>query len=75
MSTAQRSTYHGERIIRERERATITGLSRPAWYRLERAGKAPRRHPITERTVGWALSDLERWVALRLRGEDWSEAA
>lgn len=67
--------YHGQRIIREPERRHIAGLSRAQWYRLEQEGRAPKRIPITERCVGWRLSDLERWVQLRSRGEDWNESS
>ncbi|MGH9322069.1 MAG: helix-turn-helix transcriptional regulator [Vicinamibacteria bacterium] len=72
MTTTIQYQYTGERIVREKERQTITGLSRPAWYRLERAGLAPRRRPITERTVGWRLTELQRWVDLTLSGEQWT---
>lgn len=65
--------YRGERIVREPERRHITGPSRAHWYRLELEGEAPKRIAITERCVGWRLSDLERWVQLRARGEKWSE--
>lgn len=62
-----------ERICREHERKSITGLSKAQWYRLEREGRAPRRFPITERTVGWKLSDLTRWVQCTIDGQPWRE--
>jgi prophage regulatory protein len=63
--------YTGERLVRENERHHICGLSRAAWYRLEREGRAPRRFPIGERSVAWRLSELEKWVEIRARGEEW----
>lgn len=73
-SAIQTIEYRGERIVRERERYHITGMSRAHWVRLERAKRAPMRIPITDRTVGWPLSQIEAWVAARLRGEDWRES-
>ena len=51
-----------DRFIREPERVRITGLSRSAWYKLEREGKVPKRIQLGPRTVGWKLSDIERWI-------------
>ena len=61
-----------ERLIREPERRRITGVSRAHWARLEAAGRAPHRIALSERVVAWRLSDLERWVEIRARGDEWS---
>ena len=50
-----------DRIVRERERATLTGVSRTAWYCGEREGRYPRRLRIGSNSVGWRLSDLISW--------------
>lgn len=51
-----------DRIIRERERARLTGVSRTGWWQAERTGRAPRRLRLGLGSVGWRLSDLERWM-------------
>jgi prophage regulatory protein len=53
------------RIIREPERKRITGLSRVSWWRLERAGLAPRRVRIGVRAMGWHAASISKWVAER----------
>jgi prophage regulatory protein len=60
-----------ERFVREGEREAITGLSKAAWWRREHQGRAPKRIRIDARTVAWKLSDLQRWVELTARGEEW----
>jgi predicted DNA-binding transcriptional regulator AlpA len=55
-------------IIRERERFRMTGLSRTQWWRLERAGRVPRRIQLGENSVGWIRSELEAWVLSRRAG-------
>ena len=54
-----------DRIARENERREITGVSRAQWYRLERQGKAPKRLTLGPNSVGWRLSDLQRWIRTR----------
>ena len=61
-----------ERLVRERERRGITGTSRSHWYRLMREDRAPKPIAVSEKITAWALSDLQRWVALRIAGEPWS---
>ena len=53
------------RLIREPECLHITGLSRTSRWRLEGQGKFPKRHKITEGTVGWVESDVLDWVEER----------
>jgi len=59
------STTRLDRIIRERERAAVTGLSRVTWWRLERRGLAPKRRRLSENAVGWLESEIAAWVANR----------
>jgi len=59
-----------ERIVRERERRAITGVSTSGWYRLMSAGTAPRPVPTGEHAVGWLLSDLLDWIERRRRERD-----
>ena len=51
-----------DRIARERERRTITGVAPTQWREMEEKGEAPRRRLIGARAVGWKLSELMQWV-------------
>lgn len=53
------------RIVKERERRAITGVSRWTCNRLERSGEFPQRVKLTGSRVGWRLSELQEWVASR----------
>ena len=55
-------------IIREPHRRALTGLSRSQWFRLEQAGKAPRRVKLTPdgSAHGWPLNEIEQWVRDRM---------
>lgn len=54
-----------DRIVFEPEREAITGFSSNWWWRLEQAGRVPKRIKLSERRVGWLLSELEAWVRER----------
>jgi prophage regulatory protein len=48
-----------------------TGLSRTSVYRLELAGKFPRRIRIGDgHAVGWYLHEIEEWIESRPRVAD-----
>jgi prophage regulatory protein len=53
----------GDGIIREPECRRLSGLSRSTRWRLERAGKFPRRRQISDNAVGWLKSELLAWLA------------
>jgi prophage regulatory protein len=54
-----------DRIIREPECRQITGLSRSTRWRLERAGKFPRRRKLSAAASGWLASEIAAWLAER----------
>lgn len=60
-----------ERLIREPECRSITGLSRTTRWELERKGKFPNRQQIIGRTVGWPEAEIRRWVEARMQGRSW----
>jgi prophage regulatory protein len=43
------------------------GLSRVTAWRLERAGKFPKRVKLGENSVGWRLDEVEAWLESRPR--------
>lgn len=52
-------------IVREVDRRRLTGLSRVQWWRLERAGKVPRRIALGVNSVGWLRHELSEWITSR----------
>lgn len=52
-------------IAREAERLRITGVSRPQWWRLEAAGKAPKKVQLGPNSIGWLRHELIAWVRER----------
>ena len=42
-----------------------TNLSRPTIWRLERAGKFPRRRLIGTNRVAWSVAEITAWMASR----------
>lgn len=64
-----------DRIVRERERRAITGVSRTTAFILERQGHYPARVQLTGGRVGWRLSELVQWVESRPRVVERGEAA
>ena len=51
-----------DRIVRDEERARLTGLSRSAWWEGEKRGKYPKRRRLGPASVGWLLSELQEWM-------------
>jgi prophage regulatory protein len=53
------------RFLRIRQVMQVTGLSRMTIYRLEIAGKFPRRRRLSGNSVAWLESDIETWARER----------
>jgi prophage regulatory protein len=62
-----------DRVVRERERRQITGLSTSSWYALQARGLAPRPIELSQKSRGWRLSELLAWIEARAvqRDESW----
>ena len=60
------------RFLRIRHVMQLTGLSRMTIYRLELAGRFPKRRQLSKNSVAWLESDVEAWAdsrpVARLRG-------
>jgi predicted DNA-binding transcriptional regulator AlpA len=59
-----------QRIVRERERREITGVSTSSWYAMMKRGEAPRPVPISPGTVGWLHSELMEFIERRVAERD-----
>lgn len=57
-----------DRMLRQPEVCTITGLSRTTIWRLESLGGFPRRRRLGRQAVGWMESDVRAWVETRVQG-------
>jgi prophage regulatory protein len=50
------------RLIREAERARITGVPRSTWYLRMKQGTAPKPVPIGDQAVAWVEQEVLDWV-------------
>jgi prophage regulatory protein len=53
------------KFLRIRQVMQLTGLSRMTIYRLELAGKFPKRRRLSENSVAWLESDIAAWADSR----------
>lgn len=51
--------------LREPQVFNITKLSKSTRWRLEKAGKFPKRRQLSANAVGWLASEIEEWIASR----------
>jgi len=56
-----------DKVIRERERRALTGVSRATWRRWEQKGLVPPRIKLGPRVCGWKVSSLESWLESRAK--------
>lgn len=54
-----------ERVIRKPELQQIVGLSDVTIYRMEKAGRFPRRIQLGGNSVGWLASEIKGWLGER----------
>jgi prophage regulatory protein len=53
------------KFLRIRQVMQVTGLSRMTIYRLELAGRFPKRRQLSEKSVAWLESDIASWAESR----------
>lgn len=63
MNTVEGKTT--QRIIRKPELLNMLGLSDPTVYRLEKAGRFPKRLRLGGNSCGWLASEVDGWIAER----------
>lgn len=57
------NTNGGERILRQRDVTTLTGLGRSAIYDRMAAGTFPKAFRLGgAQAVGWKLSEVQEWI-------------
>jgi prophage regulatory protein len=55
----------GTRILRSKEVCARCGLSRVTIWRMERAGRFPKRRYLTTQLVGWLEHEIDDWILSR----------
>jgi predicted DNA-binding transcriptional regulator AlpA len=63
--TTNNQSFSNDRIIRAKEVVEMTGLSRTTIWRMERYKSFPARVSLGKNSVGWKLSDVQKWVDTR----------
>ena len=58
-------TNRPSRVISRRELCEMIPYTPQHILRLEKAGKFPKRLKLGARRVGWLLSEIESWIAVR----------
>jgi prophage regulatory protein len=53
------------RFLRIRQVVQLTGLSRMTIYRLELAGKFPKRRKLSQNSVAWREEEVSQWLNTR----------
>jgi prophage regulatory protein len=66
-SRAAHQERAAERVLRVPEVMKLAGLSRATIYRLERAGRFPKRMQISDNVVGWYEREVLAWRSSRPR--------
>lgn len=61
-------------MIRKPELLSMVPLSDPTIWRMERAGKFPRRLQLGGNSVGWFEAEIEAWLAQKAAARDSIEA-
>ncbi|KAB8311961.1 AlpA family phage regulatory protein [Erwinia endophytica] len=61
MNNTNQTAISVERIIREAECKQLSGLGRTTRYLKEKEGTFPPRRKLGGRSVGWMLSEIQKW--------------
>ena len=64
-TTTNKQSVNNDRIIRAKEVVEMTGLSRTTIWRMERYKSFPARVSLGKNSVGWKLSDIQKWLSTR----------
>ena len=53
------------KLITQKQVVDLVGVSRTTIWRLERAGKFPRRRQVSTKSVRWNQAEIEDWINSR----------
>jgi predicted DNA-binding transcriptional regulator AlpA len=57
--------FFASRVLNRSETIRLVGLSDRTWDRLEAAGDTPPRTRISQRRIGYRVSDIREWLDRR----------
>ena len=60
------SDHPSARLLRLRDVQHRVGLGRSTIYRWMDKGKFPRPHPISNHSIRWLESDIDKWIASKI---------
>jgi prophage regulatory protein len=60
-------------ILRQRQVAARTGLPVSTIYAMITAGTFPAPIPLSKRSVGWLLAEVDGWIAARIEARERGE--
>ena len=60
----------GDRIVSSKERRHLIPYSDMHVWRMEQAGRFPKRIRLGENRIGWSLRELQEWIAARKMERD-----
>ena len=58
-------------LIDKKKVSRLVSLSCTTIWRMEKAGKFPKRLKVGPNRVAWLLSDINSWVACLKNGKEW----
>ena len=58
------------RILRQRQVCERVGYSQMHIWRLEKAGRFPRRMKLGPNSVGWVSTEIDAWIEARIAERD-----
>jgi prophage regulatory protein len=64
-TTTNNQSVTNDRVIRSKEVEEMVGLSRTTIWRMERYKSFPSRVSLGKNSVGWKLSDIQKWLSTR----------
>ncbi len=53
------------KLLTQKQVVNLVGVSRTTIWRLERAGKFPRRRQVSTKAVRWNQAEIEDWISSR----------
>lgn len=59
-----------KKVVRERERASITGVPRSTCYEMMKEGRFPKPIKVGKKAVGWLVDELYQFVDDRIAERD-----
>lgn len=65
VTTTNKQSVTNDRIVRAKEVVEMTGLSRTTIWRMERYKSFPARVSLGKNSIGWKMSDIQKWLDTR----------